>query len=59
MCGSRIRAAEQAENEMRKIRNWIAVLLAFTMTLSLGMGAEAASGDRPILALGSDFSAEQ
>ena len=44
---------------MRKIRNWIAVLLAFTMTLSLGMGAEAASGDRPILALGSDLSAEQ
>ena len=44
---------------MKKIRKWISLLLVFAMTLSFGMTAGAASGDRPILALGADLSAEQ
>ena len=44
---------------MRKIRKLVSLLLIVTLTLSLGMTAGAASGDRPILALGSDLSADQ
>ena len=40
---------------MKKIRTWISLLLVLAMTLGLGMTAGAASGDRPILALGADF----
>lgn len=44
---------------MKKIRKWISLLLVFAMTMGFGMTAGAASGDRPILALGADLSAEQ
>ena len=44
---------------MRKIRKLVSLLLIVTLTLSLGMTAGAASGDRLILALGSDLSADQ
>ena len=59
MCGPLTRAAKQEENKMKKIRTWISLLLVLAMTLGLGMTAGAASGDRPILALGADLSAEQ
>ncbi len=44
---------------MRKIKRLVSLLLIVTLTLSFGMTAGAASGDRPILALGSDLSADQ
>ena len=44
---------------MRKIKKWISLLLVFAMTLGMGINAGAASGDKPILALGADLSAEQ
>lgn len=44
---------------MRNIKRWISVLLAFVLAMGLGINAGAASGDRPILALGADLSAEQ
>ena len=44
---------------MRKIKKWISLLLVLAMTLGMGINAGAASGDKPILALGADLSAEQ
>lgn len=44
---------------MRKIKKWISLLLVLAMTLVMGINAGAASGDKPILALGADLSAEQ
>ena len=44
---------------MRKIKKWISLLLVLAMTLGMGINAGAASGDKPILALGTDLSAEQ
>ena len=44
---------------MRKIKKWISLLLVFAMTLGMGINAGTASGDKPILALGADLSAEQ
>ena len=44
---------------MRKIKRLVSLLLIVTLTLSFGMTAGAAPGDRPILALGSDLSADQ
>ena len=44
---------------MRKINKWISLLLVLAMTLGMGINAGAASGDKPILALGADLSAEQ
>mgnify|MGYP001625294021 CR=1 FL=1 len=44
---------------MRKIKKWISLLLVLAMTLGMGINAGAASGDKPILALGADLSVEQ
>lgn len=44
---------------MRKIKKWISLLLVLAMTIGMGINAGAASGDKPILALGADLSAEQ
>ena len=44
---------------MRKIKKWISLLLVLAMTLGMGINTGAASGDKPILALGADLSAEQ
>ena len=44
---------------MRKIKKWISLLLVLALTLGMGINAGAASGDKPILALGADLSAEQ
>ena len=44
---------------MRKEKKWISLLLVLAMTLGMGINAGAASGDKPILALGADLSAEQ
>lgn len=44
---------------MRKIKKWISLLLVLAMTFGMGINAGAASGDKPILALGADLSAEQ
>ena len=40
---------------MRKIKKWISLLLVLAMTLGMGINAGAASGDKPILALGADL----
>ena len=44
---------------MRNMKKLVSLCLVFALTLSLGFPSGAASGDKPILALGSDLSAEQ
>ena len=44
---------------MRNMKKLVSLCLVFALTLSLGFPVRAASGDQPVLALGSDLSAEQ
>lgn len=44
---------------MRKIKKVVSLFLICALTLSMGFSSGAASGDKPILALGSDLSADQ
>ena len=43
MCGRKIRAAKQEENEMRNMKKLVSLCLVFALTLSLGFP----SGRRP------------
>ena len=44
---------------MKSIKKLTALVLAFTLVLGMGVTAQAAEGDKPILALGADLSADQ
>ena len=44
---------------MKITKKLLALVLVLTMTLGLGVTANAASDDKPILALGADLSADQ